>query len=68
MLGAMFASLVVIETIFAWPGIGSYLAQSIPRGDFPAILGVTLLLGALYVVTNTVVDILQAVADPRLRP
>jgi peptide/nickel transport system permease protein len=68
MLGAMFAGLVVIETIFAWPGIGSYLAQSIPRGDFPAILGVTLLLGALYVVTNTVVDILQAVADPRLRP
>jgi peptide/nickel transport system permease protein len=67
MLGAMFAGLVVIETIFAWPGIGSYLAQSIPRGDFPAILGVTLLLGALYVITNTVIDVLQALADPRLR-
>ena len=68
MLGAMFAGLVVVETIFAWPGIGAYLAASIPRDDLPAILGVTLLFGVLYVVTNTVVDILQAVADPRLRP
>jgi peptide/nickel transport system permease protein len=67
MLGAMFASLVVVETVFAWPGLGSYLAQSIPRGDFPAITGVTLLLGALYVITNTIVDILQAIADPRIR-
>lgn len=68
MVGAMFAGLVVVENIFAWPGIGSYLAASIPRDDLPAILGVTLLFGLLYVVTNTVVDILQAVADPRLRP
>ncbi len=68
MLGAMFSGLVVVETIFAWPGIGAYLTASIPRDDLPAILGVTLLFGVLYVVTNTVVDILQAVADPRLRP
>jgi peptide/nickel transport system permease protein len=67
MLGAMFTGLVVVETVFAWPGLGSYLDQSIPRGDFPAITGVTLLLGVIYVVTNTVVDILQAAADPRIR-
>ena len=48
-------------------GIGFYTAQSIPRLDFPAIAGVTLLLGAAYVVVNTLVDILQGVADPRLR-
>jgi peptide/nickel transport system permease protein len=41
--------------------------QSIPRLDFPAIAGVTLVLGALYVVVNTVVDVAQTVADPRLR-
>ena len=40
--------------------------QSIPRTDFPAIAGVTLLLGALYVVVNTIVDICQAIADPRI--
>ena len=41
--------------------------QSIPRADFPAIAGVTLLLGVGYVVINSVIDILQAVADPRIR-
>jgi peptide/nickel transport system permease protein len=63
----VFANLAVVETIFAWPGIGSYVAQAIPQGDFPAIAGVTLVLGALYLVVNTLVDLLQAVADPRLR-
>ena len=66
-VGLMFAGVVVIESIFAWPGIGFYTVQSIPRLDFPAIAGVTLLLGAAYVVVNTAVDVLQGVADPRLR-
>jgi peptide/nickel transport system permease protein len=66
-VGLMFAGVVVIESIFAWPGIGFYTVQSIPRLDFPAIAGVTLLLGAAYVVVNTAVDVLQGVADPRMR-
>jgi peptide/nickel transport system permease protein len=65
-VGLMFAGVLVIEQVFAWPGIGQYIAQSIPVADFPAIAGVTLLLGAGYVVINTIVDILQAVADPRI--
>lgn len=65
-VGLMFATVVVVESVFAWPGIGLYVVQSIPRGDFPAIAGVTLVLGALYVVANSVVDLLQAVADPRI--
>lgn len=65
--GLMFAGVVVIEDVFAWPGIGYYTAQSIPSGDFPAIAGVTLILGVGYVVINALVDILQLVADPRLR-
>ena len=64
--GLMFAGVVVIETVFAWPGIGLYTDQSIPAADFPAIGGVTLVLGIGYVAINTVVDILQAVADPRV--
>ena len=67
MFGIMFAGLTLVETVFAWPGIGLYVADSIPAGDFPAIAGVTLLLGASYVVINTIVDVLQAVADPRIR-
>jgi peptide/nickel transport system permease protein len=65
-VGLMFAGVVVVETIFAWPGIGLYVDQSIPQGDFPAIAGVTLVLGVGYVVINAVVDILQAVVDPRV--
>ena len=48
-VGLMFAGVVVVESIFAWPGIGFYTVQSIPRTDFPAIAGVTLVLGAGYV-------------------
>jgi peptide/nickel transport system permease protein len=66
-VGLMFAGVVVVESIFAWPGIGLYTVQSIPRLDFPAIAGVTLVLGAVFVIVNTAVDILQAVADPRIR-
>jgi peptide/nickel transport system permease protein len=65
-VGLMFSGVLVIEEIFAWPGIGQYMAQSIPAGDFPAISGVTLVLGAGYVAVNAIVDILQAVADPRI--
>jgi peptide/nickel transport system permease protein len=66
-LGLMFAGVVIVETIFAWPGIGSYMAQSIPTNDFAAIGAVTLVLGAVYVFINALVDILQMVADPRIR-
>jgi peptide/nickel transport system permease protein len=66
-LGLMFAGVVVIEDIFAWPGIGYYTALSIPAGDYPAIIGVTLVIGVGYVVINAMVDLLQAAADPRIR-
>lgn len=65
-IGLMFSGVLVIEQVFAWPGLGQYMAQSIPAADFPAIAGVTLLLGVVYVAVNTVVDILQSVADPRI--
>ncbi|HKT02707.1 MAG TPA: ABC transporter permease [Rugosimonospora sp.] len=66
-IGLMFAGVLVVEEVFSWPGIGQYVAQSIPVGDFPAIAGVTLVLGVGYVVINTVVDVMQAVADPRIK-
>ena len=65
-VGLMFAGVLVVELIFAWPGLGQYTAQSIPVDDFPAIAGVMLLLGAAYVLINTTVDLLQAAADPRI--
>jgi peptide/nickel transport system permease protein len=65
-LGLMFAAVLVVETVFAWPGLGRYVALSIPVDDFPATAGVVLVLAAGYVAVNTVVDILQAAADPRI--
>jgi peptide/nickel transport system permease protein len=65
-VGLMFSGVLVVEQVFGWPGIGQYIAQSIPVADFPAIAGVTLMLGVLYVAINTVVDLLQAAADPRI--
>jgi peptide/nickel transport system permease protein len=64
--GLMFAGVVVVETVFAWPGIGLYTDQSIPAADFPAIAGVTIVLGVSYIVINALVDILQVAVDPRL--
>jgi peptide/nickel transport system permease protein len=66
-VGLMFAGVLVVEQVFGWPGIGQYVAQSIPVADFPAIAGVTLMLGVAYIVINTVVDVLQAAADPRIK-
>lgn len=65
-LGFLFAGTVVVEQVFSWPGMGNYLANSIPTSDYPAIAAVTLVLGAVYVVVNTLADVLQTAADPRL--
>jgi peptide/nickel transport system permease protein len=65
--GLLLGGIVVVEQIFAWPGLGRYIDQSIAYSDFPAITGTTLLLGAAYVIVNFVVDLAQAWADPRIR-
>jgi peptide/nickel transport system permease protein len=57
----------LVESIFDWPGLGSYAAASIATLDTPAILGVTLFVAVAYVVANLVVDIVQAAIDPRIR-
>jgi peptide/nickel transport system permease protein len=65
-IGFMFAGVVVVEQTFAWPGIGNYTAEAIGNSDFPAIIGVSLVAGALFVILNAAVDIFQAAADPRI--
>jgi peptide/nickel transport system permease protein len=65
--GLLLGGIVVVEQIFAWPGLGRYIDQSIAYSDFPAIMGTTLLLGTTYVVVNFLVDLAQAWADPRIR-
>jgi peptide/nickel transport system permease protein len=57
----------LVEAIFDWPGLGEYANASITALDTPAILGVTLFVALVYVTANLVVDISQAVIDPRIR-
>jgi peptide/nickel transport system permease protein len=65
-IGFMFASVVIVEQIFSWPGVGSYMSQALVNSDFPAVVGVSLLAGTLFVVLNALVDIIQTVADRRV--
>ena len=65
--GLLLSGVVVVEQIFAWPGLGSYTVQAIKYADFPAIAGVTFVLCTAYVLVNFAVDIAQALADPRIR-
>jgi len=58
---------VVVETVFAWPGIGRLLYEGITFRDFPVVQGVVLLGGAMIIIVNLVIDILYAVIDPRIR-
>ncbi|MBV8777344.1 MAG: ABC transporter permease [Alphaproteobacteria bacterium] len=58
---------VVVETVFAWPGIGRLLYEGITFRDFPVVQGVVLLGGAMIVLVNLLVDILYATIDPRIR-
>jgi len=66
-VGLLIAGAVVVEVVFSWPGVGLYLSQAIRLSDFPAVVGVVLVLGITYVLVNAAVDILQLVADPRQR-
>ena len=63
----MLAGIAIVETIFSWPGLGLYIERSIASTDVPAIAGATLVIGAVFVIANTVVDVVQAIVDPRLR-
>src|SRR5437870_7129798 len=58
---------VVVETVFAWPGVGRLLYEGIAFRDFPVVQATVLLGGAMIVTVNLIVDVLYAVIDPRIR-
>jgi ABC-type dipeptide/oligopeptide/nickel transport system permease component len=58
---------VITETIFAWPGIGRLLIQSIGFRDYPMVQGCILLIAATYVTVNLATDLMYGVLDPRIR-
>jgi peptide/nickel transport system permease protein len=65
--GAVLTGAVITETIFAWPGVGRLLVQSISARDYPAVQGCILLIALTYVSMNLVIDVLYGFLDPRIR-
>jgi peptide/nickel transport system permease protein len=58
---------VMIETVFSWPGIGNYLTNALLNADMNAVLGATLVIGAVFIGINKLSDVLYRVLDPRAR-
>lgn len=65
--GELLGGAIITETIFAWPGMGKYVVDSISFLDFPAIMGFTILVAIIYVLINMVVDLLYPLLDPQIK-
>lgn len=65
--GGLLSGAVVTESVFAWPGLGSYAFRSATSLDFPAIMGVGVIVASVYVLVNLLVDVAYAMVDPRIR-
>jgi len=66
-VGWLLGGTVLVETVFDWPGIGLYATRAIVTQDFAPVVGVALVVGAIFVVVNLVVDLLYGVLNPKVR-
>jgi peptide/nickel transport system permease protein len=67
LLTSLLTGAVVIETVFAWPGLGNLAVQAVGNNDFPVLTAVVLLFVIMWVVTNFLTDIAYALVDPRIK-
>ncbi|KAA9383754.1 ABC transporter permease [Neorhizobium galegae] len=66
-IGNLLAGAVIVETVFAWPGIGQLAIQSIQSRDFLVVQVIVLLISFVYVLTSVIADFIYALVDPRIR-
>lgn len=66
-LATILGGVIVVEVVFAWPGLGRLVYNSVAARDYPVIQGAVLLIAAIFVMINLLVDVLYAVVDPRIR-
>jgi peptide/nickel transport system permease protein len=66
-LATILGGVIVVEVVFAWPGLGRLVYNAVAARDYPLIQGAVLLIAALFLLINLVVDVLYAVVDPRIR-
>jgi ABC-type dipeptide/oligopeptide/nickel transport system permease component len=67
MIGSYLVSAVLVEYVFGLSGVGSLLVDATLRQDFPIVLGVTVFISIIFVVSNFIVDLIYGVLDPRIR-
>jgi peptide/nickel transport system permease protein len=65
LLSALVAGTVLVENVFAWPGLGSTIVRSILTKDYPVVQAIVLVYGVGVLITNLVVDVALALLDPR---
>ncbi|WP_350333532.1 ABC transporter permease subunit [Coralliovum pocilloporae] len=66
-IGVLFAGAILTETIFAWPGVGKWMVDSIFRRDYPSVQGGLLLIAGIVMIVNLIVDMLYGLINPRIR-
>lgn len=66
-LATLLGGVIVVEVVFAWPGLGRLVYNAVAARDYPLIQGAVLLIAALFLLINLLVDVLYAVVDPRIR-
>ena len=66
-VGVLFTGAILTETIFSWPGVGKWLIEAISRRDYPVLQGGMLLLGAMVMAVNLLVDVAYGIINPRIR-
>jgi dipeptide transport system permease protein len=66
-VGTLLAGAILTESIFSWPGIGKWMVDSIFRRDYPSVQGGLLLIAAMVMLVNLIVDLLYGIINPRIR-
>ncbi len=66
-LATILGGVIVVEVVFAWPGLGRLVYNAVAARDYPVIQGAVLLIAAMFLLINLIVDVLYAVVDPRIR-
>jgi peptide/nickel transport system permease protein len=66
-MGTLLGGTVLVEYVFNWPGLSGYLVRAVEQRNYPEVQGIVLVICALFVLLNLIVDLLYAVLDPRVR-
>ena len=65
-LASLLTGTILVETVFAWPGLGRLAIESVSQNDFPLLMGIVLLFTTIFLAVNFIVDVLYALVDPRI--